>query len=357
MVKMGKRLLRVGLLMALALGFSLQAGGVGLACERRGEFERALAYLGEGRACLAEEPACVERARLYNALGLAYNNHGEHVAGLDFTRQALAVLDGLPATREVQEARATALRQLGMGLGEQGEHEAALRAFAECLDTVEALGDDPFIAMTLNCLGSLHVRRGEYAQAVARLERGLEIAKRVGDLHVQALCRVNLGEGFQAQDDTGGALPHLWEAARLAEETGARSLAHYICGVLVATTLAQNDLDAAQEYAGRAWAAAEALGNPRDLGVAAGLLGQVASARGDWDSAEAHFVRAFEWLRDVEHRFDRAQAHRHYGQMLLQRGEAYAERGRAELQMALGDFAVVGAAGEVEAVQALLAEA
>ncbi len=321
--------------------------------ERRGDFPGALAVLEEGRSLVAEQPPGVEKARLCNALGLVHNNRGDHRVGLDFTRQALAVLAALPENRAVQETRATALRQLGVGLGEQGEHEAALEAFGECLSTGEALGDEPLVALTLTHLGSLHVRRAEHARAVAYLERGLATARRVGDVHTQARCLVNLGDSFRAQGDAVGALPHLREAARLAEETGALSLAHYICGVLVATTLAQGDLEAAADYAQRAWAAAEALGNPRDLGVAAGLLGQVAGARREWDVAEARFAQAFEWLAAGEHRYDRAQAQRQHGEMLLARGER--ERGRAELRQAVEDFQAIGAAGDAAATEELLA--
>ena len=323
--------------------------------ERRGDFEHAVEGLRRGQALLEREAEpCIQAARLYHALGQVHINHGEHRAGLEHARHAVAILDALPSSPDVQVERAIALRQLGMGHGEIGEHADALRAFGDCLTVAEQLGDEHLIADTLNCLGSLCVRRGEYDAAIGRLQRGLDLARHVGDLHTQALCLVNLGDAYQSRGEPRNALQYLQESARLAEETGARSLAHFVYGLLVQTTLALNELDAAREYAERAFAAAEAMANPRDLGAAGALLGRVAAARGEWDAAEKYFADSLAQLSETQHPFDSAQAQRWLGEMLARQRQT--EGARVAFEKALALYHAVGAEPEVRATEEWLAK-
>ncbi len=322
--------------------------------ERRGDFGRALEELERGRALEATSGSCVELARLYDTLGLVQLNRGEHRLGLQHTQRAVAILDTLPTSLDTRIARAIALRQLGMGNGEIGKHAEALRAFRECLTVAEELGDEHLIANTLNCIGSLSVRRGEYETAIARLERGLELARRVSDQHTQALCLANLGDAYQARGDAKRGLPFLQQAARLAEEMNERSLTHFTCGLLVQTALSLRELDAAHDYAERAWKAAEGMANPRDLGVAASLLARVESARGDWDAAEKYFADSLGHLSESQHPFDFAQTQRWLAEMLLRRGET--ARARLALEKALALYRGVGAQAEVQSMEEMIAK-
>jgi tetratricopeptide (TPR) repeat protein len=113
----------------------------------------------------------------------------------------------LECAREAGRAPATAaaLHNLGLTYGRLCEFADALRCGEEALVLKQALEPTPklqaSIAKSLTLLGRLHLRLGDYPEALRRFEQALELARRLGNderagvaLHNLAYLRNELGD-------------------------------------------------------------------------------------------------------------------------------------------------------------------
>ena len=158
-------------------------------------------------------------------------------------------LDRYPRPVDAAETPAAAL-QRALALDGEGAIEAAIETYRVAVASAERLGDHLTLAQALRRLAVLLHHANQSAEAQALAERSRDVAMAAGD-SLRAAEAVNVLAGF--------ALEH-------------------------------GELDAAEAKFGEA--AALGAGEPAFLGRVAQNLGIIASVRGAWDDARAHYQQA-----------------------------------------------------------------
>jgi adenylate cyclase len=228
--------------------------GLTAAHRKRGEYERALAVVEE--AFRTEALAGVDFTPLWLEQGTTLSVAGHFDAAIGVFELALETAHvrgvGSPAPLLIPLARAELMA---------GRHEDALRHGLEAQAQFEADPDLRALSSTSRLLGDIYTTLGRPAEAVETLERGLELAERVGNVEEIGGCLINLG------------------LAQLA--LGAFSEA-----------IACNE---------RAIAEFERIGHGSGRALGYSNLAWVLANRGDYDEAERYCERAIELSRSIGH--------------------------------------------------------
>jgi class 3 adenylate cyclase/tetratricopeptide (TPR) repeat protein len=145
-----------------------------------GDPERAIETAGEVLALASDVDDLSLSARADNILAWAHLTAGDFRRAVETYRRAIATLDGPLAQERLTRYSATATGAhafLVWALAELGEFEAAQAPAGEALRIADA-ADRPFGRLQASFgLGFLHLRRGEFPQAIQVLEGALEICR------------------------------------------------------------------------------------------------------------------------------------------------------------------------------------
>jgi adenylate cyclase len=185
----------------------------------------------EARQCLVAalalmDPAHphVELAWLYQKMGELAFRSGDNVAALEWTQRALQQAEGpLPAGQEASSraALALALNILGIALARQDRLDEAVARLERSVEVARGAGLPQVECRALANLGVLYSSR-DPQRAIDACERGLETAQRIGDLGLQSRLSANLAVAYctltNRCDERGLTAAH--EAIRIDRSTG-----------------------------------------------------------------------------------------------------------------------------------------
>ena len=218
------------------------------AAERAGEptlLSEALRRLAVARHHLGDEAQA--RALVHRSYAVAWQAGHRLLAA-----EALNTLGGLAlANGSLDDARATFLRALSLGgarrtllarveqnLGIlaniQGDLAEALARYQRSLDGYRAARDASGCAIAYNNLGVVSADQEKYGDAEWYFGQSRTIAERTGDLHLQALCLVNLAEVDVARQRFENARQNAEQALALFDQlgvNGAKADAYRVIGV------------------------------------------------------------------------------------------------------------------------------
>jgi tetratricopeptide (TPR) repeat protein len=193
----------------------------------------------------------------------------------------------------------------GTALIHLGHLHEALRILVGALRRVEAAGDLGTLWLTLNNLGSLTSRLGEFEQTRQYAERALEVAERIGNPSHISFILGNLGDILTSRGD--------WDAAR-------DSLAR---GVEVARAAGPGTRSRVS-----------------DVATPLAFLGQLDLRRGDWEEASRLLAEALAAAEESEDRQGREIAQAGLAELDVLAGRA--EQAVARLEPLLADDAALG---------------
>jgi adenylate cyclase len=150
-----------------------------------GERERAGACFADGLALLGDDGDAIERAQLYQEMGRLAFRAGDNEAAIAWAQRALA--EATHEDREAADAEGARGAEGAGGAGAAGSAEAAREAVA-------------MRVQAYNTLGVALARTGRPVEAVAQIERSIALAE-ARDL-LQAACRgyTNLGVLYSSLD-------------------------------------------------------------------------------------------------------------------------------------------------------------
>ncbi len=168
-----------------------------------GDRSRALAGFETGLALLDGQPEDVELARLYQEMGRAAFRSGDNAGAIEWAERALAHAERLatsddPATRkEAVAAIAHARNTLGIALARTGRLEDAA---AQIERSVAAALAEELLQPACRGYTNLSVLYGtlDPGRAIETCQRGLAIARKIGDLGFQARLHANLAVAYCA---------------------------------------------------------------------------------------------------------------------------------------------------------------
>jgi predicted ATPase/DNA-binding CsgD family transcriptional regulator len=219
--------------------------------------DRLDAEFGNLRAAIA---FCLTQAdpepglRLAASLRIYWRARGHAAEGA----AALQALLERPAAGQASLPRARALATAARLLGQTSGYATADGYCQEALAIARSAGDDYVEGELLNDRAWLLVRQGQRGDALAVIEWGLGLARRLGEPHLTArLLAARASATYGAGDTVGGARDAA-EALQLFRRAGDRLQAGAVLGNLGNYELAAGDLDAARPHLAEALAIARA---------------------------------------------------------------------------------------------------
>jgi CHAT domain-containing protein/tetratricopeptide (TPR) repeat protein len=231
-------------------GEALVLANLGVAYEGMADVQRALNH---GRRALALMGELGMRRDAATARANMANVHGQ--TG-DLPRAIAMLESALAAQGELghRAGAATTLMYLATLHKEIGDFDAALLATREAIELLAALGAGTSLRRARLYLGSIHEERGELVDALAALQPVLEDARAAGNRVDEAWAGLNIGRVLLQRREADEALGFFASAARIFDASGLRG----------------------------------------EMARATGHMGYAAEAKGDLETARAHYVRAVE---------------------------------------------------------------
>lgn len=256
--------------------------GLAAALRKRGEYDQALAVVDE--AFRTEALAGLDLTPLWLEKGATLSSEGrfsDAIAALEAGLAASEAPGGVTPQLLVPLARAELL---------SGRLEDALRHATEAQARFEADEDLRAQSSTARLLGDIYTTLGRLDEAVQRLERGLELAGRVGNVEEIGSCLINLGVA--------------------ASQRG--------------------EFDEAIAYCERAIAEFERIGHGSGRAIGYSNLAWELANRGDYDEAERYCEQAIELAQAIGHLLVAAETTDTMAFIRLRRGFPEEAAGRAE---------------------------
>ncbi|HTE65701.1 MAG TPA: tetratricopeptide repeat protein, partial [Candidatus Binatia bacterium] len=231
-------------------------------------------------------------------LGVAYRSRGEHRDAVRHCEAAIALIpEGLAQERFGQAAiqSSQARNNLAIALGELGQFVEAFGRLREAIHIAEEAAHVYTLVFPLLGLGTLKLDQGDFAGAVAPLERGLDLCRTREVPWLLHFFAGALGAAYHGTGRGAEGIALMEDAARgIAEQgvmwscwagrVGALGGAYLLDGRLAdATRIAQDGLAEARQR-----------GERGVEGQLLRLLGDIAAHpdRVEFDAAEAHYRRA-----------------------------------------------------------------
>lgn len=174
-----------------------------------GRYEEALALLGETLAGLPADAAAL-RLDLQRAHSIAYEQIGALEEALDWALRCTETARGLGTPLPLADA----LLSVGVALSRSGDHAAGLERYREALALYEAHGVSGGVLHVLNNIGIGCKNLGRFEEAVANIERAMAMAVAAGDEGLRAVAASNLGEPLARLGRTAEARRMLADAVR-----------------------------------------------------------------------------------------------------------------------------------------------
>ena len=323
-----------------------------------GDYERGLAY---GQRALAMATAsgdfALEMMATFN-LGLYYSLLGNYRQAIHFHRKNVEALVGEWLYRHLGDAAplsVTSRFRLVWSLAELGDFIEGHTQGAEAVRIAETV-EQPFpLSNAYLGIGLLHLRQGDLPQAIARLEKGLEICQTTDARLLLPLAAGALGYAYTLSGRLAEAQPLLEQAVEL---TATRLMSPYPLWAahLGEASLLAGRLEEAHQLA------KHALGRARDTkqqayeAYALRLYGEIAAQRTplEVDPAAAAYQQAITLAEELGMRPLQAHCHRGLGSLYAKTG--HPEPARVELSTAMALYRIMDMTFWLPETTAMLAQ-
>jgi predicted ATPase/DNA-binding SARP family transcriptional activator len=253
----------------------------------RDNFRAALAFTlesGDGLTAL----------RLAGALRRLWLLHADLSEGRAALEAALAAALDAPLV-----SRAKALNGLGVLAAEDGDIEAAERAFEESLEVARRLDDDERRMAVLTNLGNIAFFRQDFDRARELYDEGARLAEKLGSTFNAATAARDLGLIELALGNVGAAIERCEEALELARAGGTPQLVAACLRSLASAIVIRGELGRAQELVEESLGIVRRLNEPRAVAECLETAAGIAAAGGDGARAAALFGAADAVLESV----------------------------------------------------------
>ncbi len=251
-------------------------------------------------------------------------SHSRFHEALQFADQARTLFRELKDKRQESEVEL----RTGIIMSELGELVRAEEAFQRALTLAQDVGAPATEAAAYHRIGRMKSLRGHSDEAGSHFEKALAIAQAVQAREAEVHTHVHYAQALWLKGDMIAAQRYAQRALDLATEVnngyGNRE-SRLLIGAL---SLAHGDLDSAATCAREALEFCVTSRQPRAIGCAERLLGQVAAARKKFADATTHFDESERLFREIGAQIE-------LGLTLLARSRAYIARGakRADFEL------------------------
>jgi adenylate cyclase len=214
-------------------------------------------------------------------------------------------IDVLQAGLEAAPSRRTPvvgrlLLQLARAQTVKGNFEEALAHGLEAREILQEHDDQRGLTTTLRIVGDAYRQLGRLDDAADALERGLELAERIGNIEEIGGCLINLGIVNMHRKMLAEATSSLRRAIDEFERVGhgaGRALGY---ATLAETLVHSGELDDALEYSQKALELARSIKHPLATADAIQAIAAIRLRQGDFDEAAARAEEAAALFLDVD---------------------------------------------------------
>jgi len=237
-------------------------GALGFFWWRRGHYAEGKRWMSRALE-VSDEASLGVHANFLFAAGLVSRYESDLVTSKRMFLKALVQYKDLGSQRDIGW---TLLLTSVLSIGLRGEYEQAVALCEEGLDILRQVDDKPGIAHGFNNLGELARSQGYFSRAKEVYEKALEIAREIGDILREGIQLLNLGFISQADGNPQQAQILFQQTLALAEEIDQISLTTNTLAALAETAEAQDDLKRAALLFGAAEALYAAVGFTPQIG-------------------------------------------------------------------------------------------
>lgn len=307
--------------------------------ERLGNFDAALDAYAEVLDGADDLPT---RQRMYRKRAAAHQDRGEAERVVELAEAGLELTgceDG-DAPGEGDPVEVAKLHDCrGWGLLQTGDVEAAIDALERQRAIGEQLGDEALVGEALNSLGGAELRRWnqdaaeDYLTAAAERRRGTDDRALAGTLN-------NLGVLYRRTGEFDAANEAVREGLAIVDEVGDVNLREALLTNMGVLAESRGQRDEALEYFEEALSLARRAGMKDSVAILEENLAGIRRKKGDLERARDHQRRALSVTREIDDREGIATAHSNLGLLALEAGET--ERAKSEFQSALSVAREIG---------------
>ncbi len=276
-------------------------------------------------------------AGLLHAIGRAAIHAGDYARAIDALEQAITTAERVGQVEQV----ARSLNNLGAACYFQGDWPRARSSWERFRRLCERLDEHSELVNALNNLGSIYRGLGQFAPALAALDRATEVAAATGHTHMAAMIRANRGEVLFRQGDQPAARECYLAALEEFERIEAREDIIETWRRLAELDLAAGKLNEALERT------VDAARQARDAGIRLeeGMLHRVAATalrlQGDLESASWFAEQAGTILTKLGAAYELAKLDAELAELRAAQGRT--EEARERIDAAIAGFAALGA--------------
>jgi ATP/maltotriose-dependent transcriptional regulator MalT len=308
-----------------------------------GNLDDALSATERGLALLPTGPSQLRASALLN-LGMLYGMQG------DLARVQKHMEQGLEICRQLYDdfRMSEVLNNLGIVRYMTGDWEGAIAYWQQALDLAEKLGSVEQQAKLAHNLGLMHLKQGSESTAHTYLTNSLELMRTHSMREYEIEVCINLAELYLLRQDVDAAVASLTEAEALVLEIDAKPHLPAIHRGWAHVHLWENDVQAAHGAIEKSLELARSLELSPEEGISLRVLGQVYLAQEKPGPALETFERSLDILAEQDP-YEAARTRVQVGQYWIAHGDA--ARGQASLAEAQATFRQLGAQSDLAAVE------
>jgi tetratricopeptide (TPR) repeat protein len=237
-------------------------------------------------------------------------------------------------------AEATALYGLGTIDLRRRQYAQASRHLSQSLALFRQIGDRSGQAWSLHNIGVVDFQQGRYPEAARNFQQALARYQEAGDRSSEGRATTDLGLVYLRQGRYPQAIRHFHQALTLARGSGDETCEAYAIGNLADTCLRQGRYQQAATYLEQAMAVFRRIGDPTGEAYSLNTLGDACRLEGRGQEASRRYQQALELFRRISDRAGEAEALNGFGEALFATG--HPEQARAQHQSALGIASQIG---------------
>jgi CHAT domain-containing protein/tetratricopeptide (TPR) repeat protein len=302
-----------------------------------GNKAESLRLLTRALPLVREHAEPVDEARALTEIGLIHIARGDRALAVEHLTSAVAAWKRSATAAGQVAGVSRATRYLGYAYALGGDHDTALRLYAQSLDLSRSADDRAGVSETLNLVGQTYEQLGDGSEAIAQYVAAFAEAEQVGDRAGQARILNNLGFAYatleRGREDTRVGARYLSRAVDMWRALGDRYNLGSGLVNLGRLRVRTGEIGVAIPILRQALRQTRATGNRGDEGIALKLLGDAYRKRRAWEAALASYEQALPLSRG--HRVANAAATVLLGMALVERDRGRLDAARARIEQAL----------------------
>ncbi len=248
----------------------------------------------------SQDNATMEQA--YRVLAMAYYSSGRPLLGINYSRQAIALLQAPAASSR------HAMTQIVLGLNALllGDMNTALEAASEAETIATTLGESHLQTYATWLLGWIHAAQGASNKGISACQRSLTYA--VDPLNT-AFALGWLGYAYLEHGDPAAAIPNLEQAVRQMRQRHYPRMAGLYTAFVAEALYAQQQFDLAHERAQQALTQCQTTTYAFGIGWTQRTLGRIALATEELTVGTQHLADALATFTALPARFEMGRTH------------------------------------------------